>query len=472
MKKRVCESVCLVLLVALSAGLTGCRAGVETSGNDEKAASNRNTLVPDLSAASERVRSYIEKSRAEVLAELKPTEDQLARARRLHKSAIVCDLMGGVRHCQLWDSNSRKMEQWANDELAKAPPEARPERLSQIRKELGRWRPFEIVADPQLRADKRILWDASGITLSIQSVSATWKQVAGFNIARMAALETYVLDSDPGFVEKVVTLDKVAEIKKQGKHAVLWHWHEAVPSLEDLDVLYGLGLRMSQISHGRDNQWGCGDTTQNDTGLTDKGRQLIRRMNELGMIVDGSHASWRSVLDMVEVSRDPIVLTHVGFLSVSTGKHAGRQTTDEGARAVVEKGGLLGICWSPGAMGGYEVKDFLAHIDYAVKLVGVDHVAVASDQSGLAFAGEPEEWLRWTPRKERIIKTRGYKFWRVLGEPNNLAVSNWPFVVTLALLQQGYSDEDIRKMLGQNFLRVAGPILARRPEGWLFHELK
>ena len=104
MKKRVCKSVCLVLIVALWAGLTGCRAAVETSGNDEKAASNQNTLVPDLSAASERVRGYIEKSRAEVLAELRPTEDQLARARRLHKSAIVCDLMGGVRDHLFLDS--------------------------------------------------------------------------------------------------------------------------------------------------------------------------------------------------------------------------------------------------------------------------------------------------------------------------------------------------------------------------------
>jgi len=190
----------------------------------------------------------------------------------------------------------------------------------------------------------------------------------------------------------------------------------------------------------------------------------------LGMIVDGAHASWQSLLEMVEISKDPIIVTHTGFLGVATAKRAARQITDEGAKAVAAKGGLIGLSFTPGLTGGYTVEDLMKHVDYAVKLVGIDRVAMSSDLSGLAWAGEPEEWLEWTPAKEEIVKSRGYAFWRILGEPNNLALTNWPYVVTLALVKRGYSDKDVRKILGRNFIRVAGPILSRKPEGWLFRE--
>ena len=469
---------CITTMVLLGAG-SGCaeesvmmtskkwKRKIPVSGVDQR----------DLSDASHRLRSYIEQSRIEVLAELEPTDEELRRALRLHGSSIVCDLLGGPAACPPYAVNSRRMEQWVNAELEKlSTKEEKVEALGEMRKELGRWRAFEIAADPQLQADNRALWEASGITLAVQSVSNTWK-LCGHNAAKMAALETYVLDN-VDYLEKFVCLDRLADIKEQGRHAVLWHWHEGPPwypdrpVLESLEILYGLGVRISTISHGALEVYGSGDNPASgkDKGLTDEGRQIVRRMNELGMIVDGAHASWQSLLEMVEISKDPIIVTHTGFLGVATAKRAARQITDEGAKAVAARGGLIGLSFTPGLTGGYAVEDLMKHVDYAVKLVGIDHVAMSSDLSGLAWAGEPEEWLEWTPAKGEIVKSRGYAFWRILGEPNNLALTNWPYVVTLALVKRGYSDEDIRKILGQNFIRVAGPILSRKPEGWLFRE--
>ena len=181
-----------------------------------------------------------------------------------------------------------------------------------------------------------------------------------------------------------------------------------------------------------------------DEGLTAYGRAMVREMNRVGMVPDGSHSSIRTGLDLCEVSSGPVIYSHTCMRSVW--EHE-RNITDEQARACAATGGVIGITGVGIFLGPNDVSidALIRHIDHAVELVGPGHVGIGTDYPfdrtdlDREFAENadlfPESYRRWGPI--RFVEPEAFS------------------PLAAALATRGYPDEAIAGILGGNFLRVA-----------------
>ena len=264
---------------------------------------------------------------------------------------------------------------------------------------------------------------------------------------------------------------EIREAKEEGKVVVVLGSQAAAflgDDLSTLDLLQGLGMRTMQPTYQRRNQFGDGCGEKTDAGLSSLGVEWVEKMNELGMLISLSHVGYKTSMEVMELSKDPIVFDHSNPKALCN--HV-RNITDEQIRRCAEKGGVIGI--SPDTMfvsttkGPSElgVEDYLDHVDYVVKLVGVDHVGVGLDLSEEHYS-TPQQVLEHRRRfpglgSEKIRKMED-DFLKSGRErlaqyeiqiPWLRSVSRMP-IITGALLARGYSDRDVAKIMGENFLKV------------------
>lgn len=262
------------------------------------------------------------------------------------------------------------------------------------------------------------------------------------------------------------TAAEIEEARKQGKIAALIGiegGHAIEDSLEKLREFYGLGARYMTLTHSNTSNWAdsSGDINRTDVkhhnGLTPFGKQVVQEMNRLGMIVDVSHVADETFWDVLETSKAPVFASHSSCRALT---NSARNMTDDMIRALAKKGGVIQINFSCGFLNdrartaqpdsqrqlwtkfdddvdsirnAYEnelklpratLADVVAHIDHAVKIAGIDAVGIGSDFDGIAC----------TPVGLEDVS----KF------PN----------LTKALLDKGYTVEQLRKIYGENTLRV------------------
>lgn len=206
--------------------------------------------------------------------------------------------------------------------------------------------------------------------------------------------------------------------------------HSIDGSIEKLTQLYNLGMRYLTITWNNSTEWAISssDSRTATVGLSDFGKEVIRKMDSLGVIIDVSHVGIKTISDILEITHNPIIATHSGVRAI---KNSSRNLYDSQIKAIANSGGVIGIVFYPSFIGDSnndgdsDIDDVVAHIDYIVNLVGIDFVAIGSDFDG----------------------TNGYL---VEGLSN---VTKYPYL-TLALLERGYTHNQIRKILGENFLRV------------------
>jgi membrane dipeptidase len=191
-------------------------------------------------------------------------------------------------------------------------------------------------------------------------------------------------------------------------------------------------------------------------------------MNRVGVIVDVAHSGWRTSLEAAQVSERPMVASHSVCCALNV-HHRGKP--DEVIRAIADSGGYIGICCVPAFLGGSgDINALLDHIDHVAKTFGVDHVAIGTDVA-YSSSRSGEEYAKILPR--RRTRAGWEHFWPAddpLYDPQwqqehqrlSLAWTNWP-LFTVGLVQRGYSDDDIQKILGGNVLRVARAVWPMRP---------
>ena len=244
--------------------------------------------------------------------------------------------------------------------------------------------------------------------------------------------------------------------KKAGRIAFI-PWLEAATAIENeidrVDVLYGFGVRGMGITYSETNTLGSGLREKNDSGLSDLGRAVVKRMNRLGMTIDIAHCGDRTGLEVIEASAKPITITHAGARGLWDSR---RMKTDETLKKMAEKGGVIGVEAAPHTTQvkgrPHDLDAVMAHVKYCIDLVGVDHVGLGpdtlfGDHVGLHSAFAVQLSLH-------AIRDSGPAYTPVKyvdgmenpGEAMRNAV-RW-------LVKHGYTDTDIAKIAGGNALRV------------------
>ena len=230
--------------------------------------------------------------------------------------------------------------------------------------------------------------------------------------------------------------------------------------LDRLDMLSGMGVRMAGLTYNETNQLGSGAKEPGDGGLTALGRRAVERMNALGLAVGLSHESRRTMLEVCEVSDDPVLLSHTAARGVWNTKRA---QPDEVLEAVAGTGGLIAIEGAhssrlPG-VDGHTLEGVMAHFEYAVDLVGIDHVTFATD----TIYGDHEALMEACFDRFSVAEVfthaddDGFEpdpdHTHVVGNENPTEAWN---NVPRWLIANGYSDDEIAKVTGENALRVLG----------------
>lgn len=186
--------------------------------------------------------------------------------------------------------------------------------------------------------------------------------------------------------DRLIAVNEPADFDRfpvPGKLGVIIHFQNTLPMGDDLanyERFYGLGLRMVQICYNRTNLVGDGCLEPGDGPLTSFGREAIKEMNRLGIVVDLSHTGRRTTFDAMRASSTPPVFSHSNPLALCRNR---RNIDDEQIRAVADLGGLVGVNAYPAFVKpggeGATVSDLVDHIDYLVDLIGPDQVGLGLD---------------------------------------------------------------------------------------------
>lgn len=247
---------------------------------------------------------------------------------------------------------------------------------------------------------------------------------------------------------------EIEELYKKAKVSLIYALQDLGCIAEDfsrLEYLYGRGVRVAQLTYNGPNSIGFGCAVPEDGGLTGFGRGAIAEMNRLGMVVDLSHCGPVTTLEGIAASDRPPAVTHSSCKEVFP--HA-RAKSDDAIRALAEKDGFFGVYTVPFFLTdqvnpGFDI--FLRHLEHAVGLMGIERVGIGSDW-GLWSPDVPMELLdamMEAARKMGFSKGMNLTLGTSVGKIKDY--TEWS-KITGALVDAGYSDEEIKGLLGENFL--------------------
>jgi membrane dipeptidase len=276
------------------------------------------------------------------------------------------------------------------------------------------------------------------VGMDMNPVSQVMRVIAGFRAWLGAHPERFVLAGSVADIRRA---------KREGKLAVAFDLEGSVMLADDLAMvrLYrDLGVRQIHLAYNRDNSvaGGCHGA---DIGLTPLGRQVVAEINAHGMLMDCSHSGFRTSMEIMELSRLPVIFSHANPKALKA--HA-RNITDEQIRACAKTGGIVALSGIGIFLGANDIstETLVRHIDYVVERIGVDHVGIGLDYvfdraaDDLPPGTDRAAW--WPPGNE-------------YGEGMGIVPPERFPELTEALLQRNYGEADVAKIIGGNMLRVA-----------------
>lgn len=389
---------------------------------------------------------------------LKPTRAQLEHGLELHRNSLVFDTYGfqptaavdGPAIVAALKSNASVLE------------------LQDLREDMSMTR---YVDNERERKEFENAWNASGVTCVFQNAGEEGNAIERL-IKRLSRF-TYSTDFLRSFVCKAVSPEDIIQAKKENRHALYFSgngvpipqdWVSVEEELRYIRVFYRLGIRMMHLTYNRRNMIGDGCGEPSNAGLSDFGRAVVREMNRIGVIVDIAHSGWQTSLEAAKASEKPMVASHSCVASISK---VIRSKPDEVIRAIADTDGYIGICCIPRFLGGTgDIAALMKHIDYVVKKFGFDYVTIGTDHGYSSQFNAMENKIISASGIRQSFRTRWEALWPDEGTFNakpemqqSMAWTNWP-LFTVGLVQMGYSDDDIQKILSGNALRVANAALA------------
>lgn len=353
-------------------------------------------------------------------------------SQELHRRAIVIDGHSDILNLVV-DGRLRLRDhptvpppgQWPEELFIQSPLTAMPYQLSPY----TTW--FQCLGQYDIPS-----FQAGGLTAQVMAIyidDSHLDHALERALTMAAALHREIADN-PDTLLLATNANDIRRAKAEGKTALMLSFEGCEPlgsHLALLDVFYMLGLRMVSLTHSRRNALADGTQMNIVTGgLSQLGRAAIERMNTLGIVIDLAHLSDSGIWEVLERSRDPVVLTHIGIRSGMPGYRAGIMEIDprhgtSKLRAIAAGGGVAGVIfWSQPNVGA--IAD---EIEAAIEHAGEDHIALGSDFYGFEQAPQGLEDMSKLP------------------------------VLTEELLRRGYSDATVEKILGGNLLRVFERVL-------------
>lgn len=303
------------------------------------------------------------------------------------------------------------------------------------------WVPHSENKDIALKRFKHSGFDFLSLSIGVESLdlSSTIHHIANVKHKILVHSDQYI------FVQSV---KDIREAKKIGKLALGFHFQGSEMlerNIHLVQLFYDLGIRHMILTYNHKNRAGDGCHERTDSGLSHYGVKLVQEMNRIGMLIDLSHIGYKTTMEIMEISNEPAIFSHSNPHGVKPHR---RNIKDDQIKACAQTGGIIGIVGF-----GHFLQDndtsadnFVRHIDYIAELVGVEHIGL-----GLDFVYYPEQFYRqvmdnpeWWPQ-EYLENLDGFQYF----PPEEL-----PRVTDL-LLKKGYAENDIRGILGENYLRVA-----------------
>jgi membrane dipeptidase len=402
------------------------------------------------------INEKIEEARQVALQVLKPSKRDLEYGLALHKESIVFDAYGFAPRAAIDGDAMRRLVVEGASTIE----------IQDAREEMGMTRQ---VTDAVERAEFMQAWRSSGVTCIFQNAGEEGQ--SPMRLLKRLARFTYLTDMMPEFVSKAATPDGVIDAKKQDRQCLYFtgngvpltqQWVSVEGEMRYIRIFFQLGIRMMHMTYQRRNMIGDGCAEPANAGLSDFGRAVVSEMNKVGVIADVAHSGWRTSQETAEVSEKPVVASHSTCDALH---HHIRAKPVDVIKAIADTGGYIGICCIPSFLGGRaDIGVMMEHIDYVYQRFGVEHVAIGSDVAYTSrhSSAESRKVPRGGPKRKQ---------WRSLwpegslgvkgAAPLSLAWTNWP-LFTVGLVQRGYTDDDIQKIIGGNVMRVAREVL---PEG-------
>ena len=295
----------------------------------------------------------------------------------------------------------------------------------------------------------------TGNITAINATVATWENFVQ-TMAHLSAWMRRFRERDD-----ILQVKETADIytaKEQGKTGIILSFQNASPIENELDRLglfLALGVRVIQLTYHETNLLGSGCWERTDGGLSNFGVDAVREMNRLGIVIDLSHVGPKTTMDAIEMSEQPVAITHANARSFCG--HP-RNKEEDALKLLAEKGGVVGATSFANFLPrGFDstVEDFVDAIDDMVERVGIDHVAIGTDSTH----DQPLEFWHY------IGSQQGTKF------PSTFADGSVPYTelsfqpkgidspaefpnLAEALVNRGYSAEDITRLLGGNWMNL------------------
>jgi len=412
-----------------------------------------NARLDDLIQANQ----TIARARQIALDILKPSQKQMEHGLKLHAESLVFD---GYAFSPRTSTDPVIIAKMMEDGASEVE-------IQDVTEDMGMTR---AVTNLREREEFMMAFRASGVTCIYQNAGEECQHPQRL-IKRLARF-TFLTDMLKPFLTKATTPNDIDLVKKDGRHCLYLtgngvplpqDWISVEEELRTIRVFFQLGIRMMHVTYQRRNMLGDGCAEIANGGLSDFGRQAIAEMNRQGVLVDIAHSGWQTSLEAAKVSTKPVVASHTTAAGLH---HHIRSKPDEVLKVLADSGGYAGICCISQFLGGKcDINAFLDHIDYVVKKIGIDHVAIGTD---VAYSSRPNgnNSIKLPPRRKS--RARFASLWpketltATETARESIAWTNWP-LFTVGLVQRGYRDEDVKKIIGGNVMRVAKAVFPAYP---------
>ncbi|MDR1439446.1 MAG: dipeptidase [Clostridiales bacterium] len=370
------------------------------------------------------------------------SREQEERARRIHDESIVIDFLfqGPIGTRSIPGEIGGELE----DICLKKHPGSAKDRIECARQLIEDWS-----LGGKLAQIYRDCWYESGITAGNRQLDIS--DTSGI-ISSMAQAQAE-FDTHKWLI-KALRASDIEHARQNNLKAGIVTCQETIGFGKDLSILdkmHKFGLRAVQLTYNNQDLVGSGCMESGSAGLSSFGRDFVAKLNGLGIVVDTGHCGRQTTLDACECSGAPVVASHTSAEKVFF--HS-RAKSDEEIRAIAKTGGVVGIFCMPWFIAGDHanttIDHFLDHIDYVAGLAGIDAVGIGTD-----WPMPQTEWMA-AAFKEHVAPTLGFapgdgpSTEHVRGMMDYRSFGN----ITRGLVARGYSDGDVAKVIGGNWMRV------------------